>query len=86
MEFWRFKNEVLPSLKNLLAEDTVLASQLEGIHPYPLYLSLKQVSKFSAEKLMHCLIELAGVDFALKSSTKSPLIMLEMALLPLCNG
>ncbi len=84
MEFWRFRNNVIPLIKELFKNDPELDALLGQLHPYVLYKGLQQAATFSERKLNQCAIELAGIDMALKSSVKSPLIMLELALIPLC--
>lgn len=84
-EFWRFRQTVLPGIKTIIGDDPMLKRQLGSLHDYVLFLILKQSGTFTENALVRCIKELTCIDFALKSSTKSPQVLLEMALLPLCR-
>jgi len=84
-EYWRFRKSTLPVFKELISEDKMLTNQIGTLHAYVLFLTLQQTIEFTEDKLIICLQELTRVDLALKSSPKSPQIMLETALLPLCR-
>ena len=84
LKYWDFQREILPSLKDRMQTNPILTDLIGSTHPYAMYQHCLQAQKFSRSNLSRALIELSGVDFSLKSSSKSPLVMFEMALLPLC--
>jgi DNA polymerase III subunit delta len=85
MEYWRFRQAALPGLKQKLESNPTWSRLASGQHPYALFTTLKQSEKFTSAELEACLVELSTVDLALKSTVKSPLVLLEIALLPLCR-
>lgn len=82
--YWQFRKEMIQSLNKVIDGDASWANVLSGKHPYSLYLTFKQAAKFDLKLLQRGLEELARVDLSLKSSAKSPQVMIEMALMPLC--
>lgn len=54
--------------------------------PYPLYLTLKQLGKFSADELIWAMEILLEADIQLKSSQLPPEVVLEMLVVDLCQG
>ena len=84
LKYWNFQKEIFPLIQDRLQVDPGLAELLGSSHPYAIYQHCIQASKFTRSDLTRALIELSGVDLALKSSNKSPLVMFEMALFPLC--
>jgi len=85
MEYWRFRQTALPGLKQTIESNPIWSRLTSSQHPYALFTTLKQSVKFSNAELESCLVDLSEVDLALKSTGKSPLVLLEMALLPLCR-
>ncbi len=79
-----FKNSIYPVLKDELKGDTLLNAFFGGMHPYALHQILNQSSTVGIPEVRSCLVKLAEIDMALKSTTKSPEILFEMALLPIC--
>lgn len=85
MEYWRFKNEVYPTMKSAADQDPAFSQSISNQHPYSLFLTLQQASLFDFTQLKHAIFELAEIDVAVKSTNKSPLVLFEMALMPLCR-
>ncbi len=85
MEYWRFKNELFASIQESARNDPAFVQMLAGQHPYALYMTLQQASIFDENRLKYAIYELADIDSAVKSTNKSPLVLFEMALLPLCR-
>jgi len=84
IEYWNFRKNVLEHLNDVINNNSSWLNVLGGRHPYSLFLAFKEAEKFRSDILRRGLVELAKVDLALKSSVKSPLVMIEMALMPLC--
>jgi len=84
-EYWRFKRDTFPEIKNLIKQELTFSKLLGSQHPYSMFLNIQQAEKISESDLTRCLEELSKVDVSLKSTAKSPQILLEMALLPLCS-
>ncbi len=85
LEYWRFKNDLFPSIQEFARNDPAFVQIISGQHPYALYMTLQQASIFDENRLKHAIYELADIDSAVKSTNKSPLVLFEMALLPLCR-
>ncbi|MBN1355308.1 DNA polymerase III subunit delta [bacterium] len=86
MEYWQFRKSALPEFKKRIDSDPGWSDLLSRQHPYALFQTLRQSGQFESRHLEKCLMDLSEIDLALKSTTKSPLVMMEMALLPLCRA
>jgi DNA polymerase III subunit delta len=69
--------------KSKVTTDLLIAKTPKN--PYPIYLLLKKSDGFSQEKLINALEILSEVDIKLKTSSQSPKLVLEKAILNICQ-
>jgi DNA polymerase-3 subunit delta len=81
LSFAGFKKIVLPELEK--REPDLLTS---NVHPYPLYKTLQQSHNYTLEELIGALELLLDTDIRLKSSGQNAKMVLEHAVLGICNA
>jgi DNA polymerase-3 subunit delta len=69
--------------RNKASTDLLIAKTPKN--PYPIYLLLKKSDGFSQDKLISAMEALADVDKKLKTSSQSPKLVLEKAILSICK-
>ena len=70
-------------IRNKVTTDLLIAKNPKN--PYPIYLLLKKADGFSQEKLISAMEDLAEVDKKLKTSSQSAKLVLEKAILSICQ-
>ena len=87
MDFNAFQAKVYPRVKDLSTPqgDRGQALDLAGLHPYVVYLVLKNAGRFSYAALVNHLERLAAMDWQLKSTGRNPRWLLERFILQLAS-
>ena len=88
MDFSAFQARIYPKIK-AMAPSTAgegQAVELAGLHPYVIFNTLKNTRRFSYEALIGCLDELAASDLLMKTTGKSPQLLLERFILRACSS
>jgi len=70
--------------KKKAATDLLLATNVGN--PYPVYLQLQKVQKFTPDELFDCFEQLHTADLQLKTTAHNPRIILENLILHICRG
>lgn len=86
-EYGQFQKNIYPGVKNLINDDDDLKDGIELLrqHPYVIYNSLKNSSRFSFNSLVGFLSDLVEMDIALKSTSRNPKLMLESLVIKICE-
>jgi len=79
MDYPAFQGRVYPKIKALApaAGDPERAVELAGLHPYVIYNTMKNAGRFSYDLLLGSLDRLAEADLQMKTTAKSPRLLLE---------
>jgi DNA polymerase-3 subunit delta len=85
MEYPEFQRAVYPALRSG-GETAGPGNSLRGQHPYVVHLALQSARSFALGDLEEWVSDLASLDLALKSTARSPRLMLERFFLNVCSA
>jgi DNA polymerase-3 subunit delta len=84
MEYGSFQKNILPVLSGFADTMSMPKDFLTHKHPFVIYNSLRNSSRFTYSRLIKFLDDLLELDRAFKSSASSPQLLLEMFLIKAC--
>lgn len=84
MDYDRFQRTIYPDIKELISRPGKKGGGLAGQHPYVIYNALKNSGSFSYEELIGYFGTLVDCDLAMKTTGKSPWLVLERLLIDIC--